>query len=1158
MSVVIETPVGDENMLYPSMEQPENDGLNDSKDVSKDDSDSNALMEEQMCSSNDHVEDGPQKPQHIFVLDRESSLGKREHDSVFDRRLSEPSVTDSPAASPRRHGSRAFGKKKLKLSARQRKRQLERNFGSDFKPGTIRHRLNFLQHNFGDQLALIEESLPQTFHRNMNLETFIRNKMEQHEQHTQNNASLRRSPSFRRSPERQRKTSLKGMPEIKEAPSNQTEMAEIMTFAPLETPQFESSSSNLNHNSSSGERSVGITFSHAGTFPLDRSAREWRLSKFLEESPPPSPVQQEKESEKVELPADAFLPALPVLETKSDDAPAAATASTTTVEALDLAVVVPEQQQQPSHDSAASLEEKRERGVVRTYSDDNLTHFATISATGIIKDVTPEKKKQQEEQQPKEEEPVAAVVAVAAEEPVETLATPTPEEATAATSAAPLTEEEPQAVEPAAPETEEALEEVATTPKVIEEPATQAVTEEAPKVTEESATSAVTEEAPKVIEEPATLAVTEEAPATEEAPKAVAEEVPTTEEVATPAATEEAPTTEEPASPAAIEEVATPAPTEEPATSTETEEVPTTEEPATPAVTEEPSTPAVTEEVSTTEEPATPAVVEEAPATEEVATPAATEEPEEESEHSVEVAGDNLEADGDHDEMEASSSSVPEGVVESPEEPLVTPSEGVVAETPAETVQEGIVSEPQAPQEGVASEPQAEPVHEGVASEEEVPQEGVVEAPAAPVQEGVASEEQEAPQEEDHVSVQVKESASQIPDIGEDTPSRGDSPPVQAKKAVQVVPEAKLPIEGVVSEPEGVVSQPEGVVSEPEPESMAVETTETAPQDPPAPVAPVVSEGVAEEEPADAAPAMVIDTNAAPSDDSVVPSTPVGDQSVSSASTASFESPRGLDPVERARMEQATPVKTAESKPATPPTPDAVERARLEQQTPVKRKHEEDATTSGDAASKQPKAEASDEAGATDENKDSQNCPSPMSVMDTELGEGEGKVVKKQVPLKENRKLRFADEVGKDLTKEYVIEREANYASRIVVMLLSPRDRKFEFLHAEYPLDESTTVQVLLEQVPLLATNDAFRTKKFNALLQTETSRQLDNNLALQDYCFKESEIVLGIPDDFTVANMTKMAVPLLLNKKLMKTVKQAIRKGRGLKTVQSGEEWRK
>jgi len=163
---------------------------------------------------------------------------------------------------------------------------------------------------------------------------------------------------------------------------------------------------------------------------------------------------------------------------------------------------------------------------------------------------------------------------------------------------------------------------------------------------------------------------------------------------------------------------------------------------------------------------------------------------------------------------------------------------------------------------------------------------------------------------------------------------------------------------------------------------------------------------------------------------------------------------------------------------------------------------------------------------------------------------------KKLVPLKENRKIRFADEHGGELTKEHVIHREANYASRIVVMLLSPKDRKFEFLHAEYPLDESTTVQVLLEQVPSLATNDAFRSKKFNALLQTETSRELDNKLALQDYKFKESEIVLGIPDDFTVANMTKMAVPLLLNKKLMKTVKQAIRKGRGLKTVKSGEEW--
>jgi hypothetical protein len=191
-------------------------------------------------------------------------------------------------------------------------------------------------------------------------------------------------------------------------------------------------------------------------------------------------------------------------------------------------------------------------------------------------------------------------------------------------------------------------------------------------------------------------------------------------------------------------------------------------------------------------------------------------------------------------------------------------------------------------------------------------------------------------------------------------------------------------------------------------------------------------------------------------------------------------------------------------------------------------------------------------------------CSSPNSVLDEvtfdedeEKTEEEVKKEKEPVPLKRSRKIRFADEHGAPLTEEFLIKREANYASRIVVMLLSPRERKFEFLHAEYPLDASTTVQVLLEQVPELATNEAFRTKKFTALLQTETSRQLDNKLALEDYTFKESEIVLGIPDDFTAGNMAKMAVPLLLNKKLMKTVRQAIRKGRGLKTVKSGEEWR-
>jgi len=220
-------------MLYPSMEQPEHDTL-DSKDVASSYASSNELMEDQMSSSNDHLEDGPQKPQHIFVLDRSPSLGKREHPPTLVRTPSQSSVLSVDSnASPRsrghhgHHGLHVFSKKKQKISARQRKRQLERRFGTDFKPGTIRHRLNFLQHSFGDQLTLIEESLPKTFFRHMSLEIFIKNKMEQH-------ALDETAGSFRRSPGSRRKMSM----------DMETHgMAEIMTFSPLEMPQFEPNSS---------------------------------------------------------------------------------------------------------------------------------------------------------------------------------------------------------------------------------------------------------------------------------------------------------------------------------------------------------------------------------------------------------------------------------------------------------------------------------------------------------------------------------------------------------------------------------------------------------------------------------------------------------------------------------------------------------------------------------------------------------------------------------------------------------------------------------------------------------------------------------------------------------------------------------------------------
>eukprot|EP00339_Tiarina_fusa_P013825 CAMPEP_0117006000 /NCGR_PEP_ID=MMETSP0472-20121206/6385_1 /TAXON_ID=693140 ORGANISM="Tiarina fusus, Strain LIS" /NCGR_SAMPLE_ID=MMETSP0472 /ASSEMBLY_ACC=CAM_ASM_000603 /LENGTH=438 /DNA_ID=CAMNT_0004707341 /DNA_START=103 /DNA_END=1416 /DNA_ORIENTATION=+ len=155
------------------------------------------------------------------------------------------------------------------------------------------------------------------------------------------------------------------------------------------------------------------------------------------------------------------------------------------------------------------------------------------------------------------------------------------------------------------------------------------------------------------------------------------------------------------------------------------------------------------------------------------------------------------------------------------------------------------------------------------------------------------------------------------------------------------------------------------------------------------------------------------------------------------------------------------------------------------------------------------------------------------------------------------RTIRFADEEGKPLTQVHLIKSVRGLLSRCVVLLMSPSERIFEFLHAEYPLDDSTTVEVVLEQLPKICSNPVFRFKNFVTLSKTKTQELLDPESTMRDCHLAESELLLAILDGYTVNEMASFALPLLLNGRIQKAVKHAKRTGRGLKQIRSGELWR-
>ena len=135
----------------------------------------------------------------------------------------------------------------------------------------------------------------------------------------------------------------------------------------------------------------------------------------------------------------------------------------------------------------------------------------------------------------------------------------------------------------------------------------------------------------------------------------------------------------------------------------------------------------------------------------------------------------------------------------------------------------------------------------------------------------------------------------------------------------------------------------------------------------------------------------------------------------------------------------------------------------------------------------------------------------------------------------------FADDHGKPLTTVYQLQDDPSLATgRLIIMLLCPEERKFEFLHAEYLLKDQTRLEDVLRQIPRLASNPLFAQKNFTQLFRTRpATKQLTNGTFLQDYHDIEvSELVVGVLEGYTTQQMAQYAMPLLLHGRITKAVR--------------------
>jgi hypothetical protein len=161
-----------------------------------------------------------------------------------------------------------------------------------------------------------------------------------------------------------------------------------------------------------------------------------------------------------------------------------------------------------------------------------------------------------------------------------------------------------------------------------------------------------------------------------------------------------------------------------------------------------------------------------------------------------------------------------------------------------------------------------------------------------------------------------------------------------------------------------------------------------------------------------------------------------------------------------------------------------------------------------------------------------EECSSPFDTAPETGGSEDG-----EQPERERVKtIRFADERGLPMETVYMLDPAA--VGRVVVLLLKPEARKFEFIYTEYRLNSKTSVSNLLKQLPGMASNGILAAQTYTSLFRSrEGCSELIGALPLQDCCLDKNEVIIGVMGGYSGQEMVKCALPLIYNDKISKVV---------------------
>lgn len=116
---------------------------------------------------------------------------------------------------------------------------------------------------------------------------------------------------------------------------------------------------------------------------------------------------------------------------------------------------------------------------------------------------------------------------------------------------------------------------------------------------------------------------------------------------------------------------------------------------------------------------------------------------------------------------------------------------------------------------------------------------------------------------------------------------------------------------------------------------------------------------------------------------------------------------------------------------------------------------------------------------------------------------------------------------------------------RLIILLLSPAHRKYEFICCEYKLDTTEvsksrckiTVKDVLEQIPRLASHELMKKQTYVALCRRDNT-ELINALSIQSFELNNFEMLWAVPKHHHSKQLAPMVSCVLANKGLLKALK--------------------